>query len=419
MSFLRDGPDRRDVEAALESARGLIAILELSRANLRPALAELQKAESLLTKEQDAVRAKESVERAERIATALESDYRAALDAVEKLREHVARLKPLGVSTAEEEEALEAVHARALATRELEGRRVHDYAGARALAEAAWGRAQTKRVSSDETGDAIFVAEVAVEEVVGSFPEGTVEPLVEAQKLMAKAHAELARGNLAMARTDASVAEKIAHQVADRRRNALEALDAVTKVVAGLRGLGLPVTSITKSLEEGRALLTRGNLAGAEDLFSEAQQEAVHVGTTYRSLLDAMSAASKAIEALRDEGLPTADAESALARGRSAMEAGNYALARAGTEDVHFAVRRQRELRDNLKDWLAQSKSQISALRDLGLVFVNDVEEMITKAEQAFLRGDFGATSEDLRIAGLLMKPALEGKTRGGQQPSR
>ena len=418
MSLLQRGPERGVVEAALESARGLVTILELSRANVRPAHAELRRAEALL-EEGDTGRAQESVERAERIATSLETDYRAALDAVENLRGYVARMRALKVSTEEEEKALAAVHARASSIREMEGLRVRDYAGARLLAEEAWARAHMKRVSSEQMADAIFDAELFVEGVAGDFPEGTVEPLEEARQLLAKAHREVAQGNLEMAQTDVSVAEKIAHQVGDRHRHALDSLEAVTKAVTGLRALGIPVTAITKSLESGRVSLTRGDLEEGENLFAEAQQEAVRVGKAYRGQLDNLTGAAKAVESMREEGLPTADAESALARGRAAMEAGNFIFAAACVEDVHEAVRRQRELRDRLETWLAESKAQISTLRDLGLVFVNDVEEMIGKAEEAFRRGDFGATSEDLRIASLLIKPALEGKGRAGADLAR
>ena len=418
MSFLRRGPARRDVESQLEITRGLVAILKLSRANLRPADALLDEA-AVLFGENDLAMAKETIERAERIATALEGDYRAATDVVEKLRERVAAMKSLGVSVVEQERALEEIHKRATSTRDLEGRPIPDYAGARSVAEEAWGRLEAAQSRSDQASDAIFTAELTLDGAAEAFPHGTVEALDDARRLLERSRAALSAGNFEMAVADASAAEKAALGVVDQRRRALETRESVERLIVGLKGLGIPVGSIAKSLDLGGTLLGKGKLVAATEVFNESAQEAVELGTAYRQLLDALTGAGKAIEGLRSDALPTTDAESALARARAAMKAGNYALARGLCEDVQLAVQRQREVRDGLRSWLEDTKSQIEALRKMGLAYVNDVEEMVAKAEREFVNGDFTASTEDLRIASLLMKPALNGRVRDGPELAR
>ena len=417
MSIFRRGPDRKDVEAQLESVRGLVEILKLSRANLDAADACLAEADVALARD-DLGRAKAHADRAEGIATALEADYRAATEAVEKLRAYVAGMKALGIAADAEEAALEAVHARATSTRELEGRGVPDYAGARAVAEEAWTRAEGRQALHDRAGDAIFAAELAV----AGASEGLIQPaeaLREAGQLLEKAQGELTRGYFELAATDAAVAEKLALGVVDQRRRAQETMVSVEKVLAGLKGIGVPVGPIARSLEMGRTLVAKGKLVAAIEVFNEAAQEAVQLGTSYRQLLDSFTQATKAIEALRSEGLPTAEAEGVLARAKAAARAGNLALAQACCDDVHLAIRRQREMREDLRRWLDETKAHVANLHELGLELVNDVKEMVAKAEQKFVNSDYAAATEDLRIAALLLKPALNGRVRDGPEIAR
>src|SRR3990172_1966473 len=157
MSLFRRGPDRGDVEAQLEDARGLVELLSLSRANLSAANALLREAEASLAQD-DTIRARAAGVRAEAIATSLEADYKAATAAVATMKERVERMKALGMPVAEEEKALEAVHARATATRGLEGAVVPDYAGARALATDAAERAKAKLAPPGPPGGPVVSA---------------------------------------------------------------------------------------------------------------------------------------------------------------------------------------------------------------------------------------------------------------------
>lgn len=422
VNFFRRGHDRKDVETALEDARGLVEILKLSRANLSVPDAILQEAAARLA-EDDASAASELVARAERIANSLETDYRAATEVVEKLRAHVGRAKAAGARADEETKALEEVHAKAISARDLEGYMVPDYASARAIAEAAWARLQGQKAGSESAGSAIAAAEAVIEGALkGTLqgpPKGAEDPLQEARQLVTKARAEREAGHFEVAMSDAAMAEKVAVTVEEQRQRARETLESVERLLTGLHAVGVPVTAIARSLDLGRTLLARGRIVAAVDIFNEAAQEAVQLGTAYRQLLDAMSAAAKAIEGVRGEGLPVGDAEAAFGRAKNAMKAGNYALAQACCDDVHLAIRKQQETRDGLRSWLDETKAHVEDLRSLGLALVNDVDEMVVRAEQEFANGDYAATNEDLRIAALLMRPALNGKVRDGVEVTR
>ena len=404
MSIFRRGPDRGDVEAQLENVRGLVELLSLSRANLSAANALLREAGANLAQD-DTMRAQAACVRAEAIATSLEADYKTATAAVAAIRTRVERMEALGMPVAEEEKALGAVHARATATRELEGVVVPDYAGARTLATEAAERAEAKLALADRASDAVFSAEMAVDGAAETFGKGPVDALQEPRALLERARAGTASGDFERATADAAIAEKLALGAIDRRRQAHETLESVERIVAGLRSVGISVTSVMRSLDLGRILLAKGKLLAAVDVFNEAAQDAVQIGQRYRHLLDAISDGQRTVEALRADGLPVGEAEYALARAKAAMKAGNYALAAGCADDVKAAGERQREAREILRAQIEATKVQAQRLRELGMAYANDVEEMVGKAEREFLEGDFAGTSEDLRIASLLIRP--------------
>ena len=97
------------------------------------------------------------------------------------------------------------------------------------------------------------------------------------------------------------------------------------------------------------------------------------------------------------------------------FHAGGFAS--ACCEDVYRAVSKQRAFRDDLRVLLEETKAQLTSARDSGAEFVNDAEEMILKAETEFANGEYDASNEDLRIASVLLAPALNGKPKDGPTP--
>ncbi len=69
-----------------------------------------------------------------------------------------------------------------------------------------------------------------------------------------------------------------------------------------------------------------------------------------------------------------------------------------------------RKARESLRAQIDATKAQAQRLREMGLAYANDVEEMVGRAEREFLEGDFAGTSEDLRIASLLIRPTGKGE---------
>src|SRR2546427_100635 len=182
MSLFRRGPERSEVEAQLENVRGVVSILGLSRANLSVPESLLREAEASLARN-DTIRAMDVCGRAERIATSLEADYKAATETVATLKTQVERMKALGMSVEDTEEALQAIHARATSMREFDGSSVPDYAGARALAADATARADTRLALADRASTGIFAAEMAIEGAAETFGKGPVDALREPREL--------------------------------------------------------------------------------------------------------------------------------------------------------------------------------------------------------------------------------------------
>ena len=415
MSLFRRGPGKAEALEAIEAARGVVEILKLSRARIGSAEPLLAEAEEQL-KRGSYARAVQLAGKAERIATAVESDHRDAAEALDLLAKHASRMQELGISDAEEQKALIGVRARAKASRDLEGVPVPDYAGALAVAKEAVSRAEARIALSENSTDVLFAAELAVDGAseAGGAPAEAIE---EARALIAKAKLEAQQGQYEMAATDAAVAEKIALALMDRRRRAVETLESVEKLVVRLRTAGVVIAPIRRSLDIGKILLEKGKVSAAIEVFNEAAQEAVSLGTHYREVLNAMSAATAAIEALKAEGMSATEAEISLGRAKSALEQGNYALASACCEDVHLAAANRRKFRDGLRTLIDETRARLMSLRETGIAFVNDAEEMVQKAEQEFANGEYEATNEDLRIATLLLGPASNGRPRAGPAP--
>ena len=415
MSLFRRGPGEAEALHAIEAARGVLDLLKLTRARFGSVEPLLKEAEDQVRRGAYA-RAMDLAGRVERIATAIESDHRAVAEALEVLDRHMGRLQELGIPDAEDQKALVDVRARAKATRDLEGVRIPDYAGALAMATDAASRAEARIAASEKSADVLFSAELAVE---GASDAEDVPPeaIEEARALLAKAKQEAQHGQYEMAATDASVAEKIALGLVDRRRRALETLESVEKLVVGLRTAGVVVEPIRGSLDIGKTLLEKGKVSAAIEVFNEAAQEAVSLGTQYREVLNAMTTASAAVDALRGEGLSVTEAEISMGRAKAALMQGNYALAAACCDDVHLAAANQRKFRDGLRTLIDETKAKVTRLRETGVAYVNDAEEMVLKAEREFANGEYEATNDDLRIATLLLGSGPNGRPRGEPAP--
>jgi tetratricopeptide (TPR) repeat protein len=284
------------------------------------------------------------------------------------------------------------------------------------MAKQAVRDAEAKIGQSEKSADFLFAAELAVDgasEANGA-PAEAVE---EARALLTKARQAAREGRYELAATDAAVAEKIALGLVDQKRKARETLESVEKLVVGLRTAGVVVGSVQKSLDIGKALLDKGKVGAAIDVFNEAAQEAVALGTRYREVLNALSVATAAIDSLKSEGLASTEADLSLERAQAALQQGNYKLAASACEDAHRAAAMQRRFRDGLRSLIDETRERIKTLREAGVAYVNDAEEMVSKAEREFANGEYEATNEDLRIAGLLMGPPSEGKPKSGPTP--
>ena len=73
--------------------------------------------------------------------------------------------------------------------------------------------------------------------------------------------------------------------------------------------------------------------------------------------------------------------------------------------DARRALGKRLELRDRLARTIEETKRKVEQLRAIGTDYANDVEEMVLRAEREFENGDFATSSEDLKIATLLIGP--------------
>jgi len=95
---------------------------------------------------------------------------------------------------------------------------------------------------------------------------------------------------------------------------------------------------------------------------------------------------------------PVDDAKRSLAQGQ-------YDRATEQSGDARRALGKRQEVRDRLARMIEDTKRKVEELRAVGIDYANDVEEMVLRAEREFENGDFVNSSEDLKIASLLMGP--------------
>src|SRR5437867_617044 len=300
----------RNAEEAIGQSEGLLTVLRLTQADIKPAEDALQVAKRFFDTNQFS-KAFHAAKKAESLAITLDERFGGYQKAAKALQSRIDSMRRLGLRTEELETLLGRAEKKVLSGIWDSGAFVPNYLEARVLVERAEQEGRAFQERAEKASNSIFLAELAIESL-GEM-KGPADP------------------------------ERFAEGAASE-------------------------------LEESLHEATTG-IAYAEVLYARLERERFH--------------AYEADVALRDT--------------RRSIREGNYARAIEYLEQALHAFARRTNAREALGRAIEETRKRVQFLRGSGLTFLPDIQEVLTRAEHEFRQGNFVGSSEDLRIATVLL----------------
>lgn len=390
--------------------------MKLSQADLSAAEKVLRQAREL-AHAGDYTEAAALARKAEALASILEERYLAAQRALQSAEGSLVRMREFGLTTPQLEVAIAEARSRAAGTVVEDGVTIPNYLEARILLERAASEAQATIDQFEAAGNAIFVAGLAIDALRESQADMGNRPFYEMLVRPVEAVFERATESLAMLRVgDAIATAKAAEEMALRARgdylDARSARGTTERVLGELRADGAIALAPERLLEQGIALLQRGKVAEAKEMLGRAEREAAAITGEFRRATQAISEARAKLR----HGQAGDDAVRALQEADRALREGLYRRAIEHVEECNAAMARRQSVRETLSAQIRETRAKVGELKARMADYAEDVEEVLERAQAEFSRGNFGACSEDLRIANLLIGPkSLEARSQTPQ----
>ncbi len=323
----------------------------------------------------------------------------------------IEELRRVGLATESMEAVLGQSEEKILAGIWENGAFVPNYLEARVLVERAEREGRDVLTRAGAASNAIFLAELAIEVLVDiegaadlkAFAEGATVGLEQA---LEDATRELAFGNIEAATRIAKNLEERANHLRQQYFAASDLLLKVESRLADLRGEGISTERLESHLEVARDMLSRGLIESGMSLSRRLNADAESLGETYRAATTGLKDAEFTYAQLNDEGFHSYEAETSIRDARKSIREGNFARALEHLQRAQAAFVRRRNVREALAKAIKETRERVALLQTSGMPFMPDVQEILTRAEQEFRAGNFSGSSEDLRIATLLLGPS-------------
>jgi hypothetical protein len=397
----------RHAEEAIGHSEGLVTVLKLTQADLKPAEETLRIAKDLFAS-QEYTKALRAARRAESLAITLDERHSGYQKADRALRSRIGEMQRLGLRT----ESLEAIIGRSeekvLGGIWENGAFVPNYLEARVLLERAEQEGRTLQDKAERASNEIFLAELAIEALVEM--KGPADSQIFArgagwglEENLHDATKELALGN---AEGAALIAQQI-EQKATRLRNlygeATQLLDDMEARFRDMRAEGILTERVESQVKMARDMLAKGIIEPAASMAKRLASETKTLGETYEKARTGLADAELLYARLTREGFHSYDADAAIRDTRTAMREGNYPRAIEHLERAQMAFARRTNAREALAKALEETRARMKTLQGAGVSFLPDIQEVLTRAEREFHNGNFSGSSEDLRIATVLL----------------
>ncbi len=409
VGFLRSSKVR-NAENAIGQLEGLVTVLRLTQADIKPAEEALQVAKQLFAGGQYA-KAFHAAKRAESLAIMLDERFGGYQRAANALRVRIQSMQRLGLRADLLEAILTRAEEKVLSGTWEGGMFVPNYVEARRLLERAEQEGRAFQHKAERASNGIFMAELAIEsigEIKGpadpiAFVHGATSGL---EGLLQDATKELALGNAdGAAEVARDIVAKAAH-LKKRYAETVKSLDATEAQMAQLRGEGILTNGTEGEIRIARETLEKGVVEPAAAMAARLRGEVEAIASAYRKATLGLADAEILYGRLQSEGFQSYEAEVAIRDARRLVREANYARAVEHLERALHAFARRTNAREALAKAIELTRKRVQLLQGSGLTFLPDIQEVLTRAEREFQQGNFSGSSEDLRIATVLLGQA-------------
>ena len=400
----------RHAEEAIGRSESLVAVLRLTSADLHAAEDSLRIAKDLF-RAHEFSKALAAARQAERLAMTLDERFAAYQKARQTLEIRVTELQRLGLRTQDLEETLRRAEERTAAGSWEDHARVPDYLEARVLLEGAAEEGRSLLVRAHAASNQIFLAELAINALADS--DGVADPqkfaegaLVSLERSLEDATRELALGNVDGAKRVALEVESRAERLRTIFRESGGTLDRTEARLGELRAAGIVTESLDRQVAYARDMRSKGLLEPSLEMAGRLAEDADRLGQTHGKAVTALQDAEVLSGRLGREGFQSYEADAAIKEARRAIKEGNYARALEHVDRAQSAFARRRNAREALAKAIAETQRQVELLKAADFPMLPDVQEVLGRAEREFRQGNYSGSSEDLRIATVLLSQA-------------
>src|SRR5947208_3207007 len=340
----------RHAEEAIGHTEGLVTVLRLTMADIKPAEATLAIAKQFFDAHQYA-KAVQAAKRAESIAIKLDERFGQYQKALQGLQSQIGSMKRLGLDT-------------------------------EAIAKVA-GTAEEKVVAGISENGAFVPNYLEARDIL-------VRATQEGRAFQEKA--EIAKG-----------IEEKARGLKTQFAEATKSLTEIDAKLGDLRGEGVLTHEVETQVKMARDMLDRGLIEPAAAMASRLQDDVKSIAEHYRKASTTLADAEILYGRLQREGFHSYAADAALRDARRTIREGSYDRAIEHLERALQAFARRTNARAALGKDIEETRTRVRLLAGSGLSFLPDIQEVLGRAEREFHQGNYSGSSEDLRIATVLL----------------
>ena len=397
----------RNAEAAIGQSEGLVTVLRLTQADLKPAEESIRIAKQMFNAHHYA-KAFYAAKKAETLAISLDERYNGYLKAAKSLQARIGSMRHLGLATEALEKSIAKAEEKVMQGVWENGTFVPNYLEARGMVDQAEREGHKFQEKAERASNAIFVAEIAFEALVemrgppdpDAFANGVATPL---EMALHEATKELAIGNADGARLIAQDIEKKSSLLRALYASANKSLDATDCHLTELRGEGILTERLESQIKMARDLLDKGLIEPGSAMATRLAREAKALGETYAKATTGLADAEILYTRLQTEGFQSYEAESAIRNARRAIHEGSYSRTIEHLEKALQAFLRRANAREGLQKAIEAMQGRVKVLQGSGLTFLPDIQDVLGRAVREFHTGNFSGSSEDLRLATVLL----------------
>lgn len=407
--FLRANKARH-AEEQIGRSESLVAVLRLTQADLQPAEESLRIAKELF-QAQEFSKALTAARQAENLAITLDERFASYQKARSALEIRVAELRRLGLRTDALEDALRRAGERAATGSWENGAFLPNYLEARVMLERAANEGRTLLVRAHAASNRIFLAELAINALgdldgvtdPNAFAEGALTTL---ERALEDATKQLAIGDIEGSTRIATEIESRAERLRSAFKETGDLLDRTESRLGELRAAGIVTEGVERQIAYARDMRRKGLLEPAVAMAARLGAEADRLSEAHTKAVTSLDDAEVLYARLEREGFQSYEADAAIKDARRALKEGNYTRAVEHVERAHSAFARRRNAREALAKALVETQKRIEMLETADFPMLPDVQEVLGRAEREFRQGNYSGSSEDLRIATVLLSQA-------------